>query len=232
MPLLPPTVGERLARCEQAVEAWGIVPGATVVLLIDGAVAASETSPGSYHVFNLGAGLNAGQSVKVRQTVATETSPDSPPVVVGDVEFPIPPPHLAPALLRCAHCLYADGMAPGSKVTMFTANEQRGRRPLGSGSVNRFGYACFDPGFIDDGPVFGIATTCGTDSAASPRSFLVPPPAHFPRRTCTTRSLAARALVISTRSPRARPSRSSPAAPHWARSATAGTRCTSICRAG
>ena len=97
MALLPPTVGERLAKCGTTVVVWGVVPGANVELRIDGATQ-NRVVNDSWTEFTV-ASLNANQQVTARQTLAPDpTSADSPAVVVGDVQLPPPSPRLAPTI--------------------------------------------------------------------------------------------------------------------------------------
>jgi hypothetical protein len=183
MPLLPPTVGERLARCEREVEVWGIVPGSDVELLINHVVADTRNVTGSGTTFSLGSNLLAGQIVTARQRQGAETSLESPHVEVGDVELPPPPPRLAPSIYRCAHCIYADGMAPGSMVTLFQGDSiEGGMRQVAQAVVNRLGFACFSPGdnLTIGIPVVGQATTCGINSTFSAPSALISAPGRFP----------------------------------------------------
>ncbi len=197
MPPLPPTVGERLVKCETQVEVWGIVTGANVDLLIDGvAVLTQNNVTGWGTTFTLAAPLVVGNRVTSRQTVSGTPSSESPEVVVGDVDLPPPPPRLAPSIYRCANCVYADGMAPGSTLTIFQGQDiDTGGHQIAQTTVGRDGTTCFSPGsgFADNTPIFGVATTCGINSVASPDSGLVdisgPLPApsiHSPIYGCQT----------------------------------------------
>src|SRR5215831_1678325 len=123
MALLPPTVGERLARCGTRVLVWGVVPGATVDLRIDGATVQTQVVNDSWFVFTLASGLNANQRVTARQTLAPDpASSDSPEVVASDVQLPPAPPRLAPTIFGCANCVYVDGVAPGATIRLLTGD--------------------------------------------------------------------------------------------------------------
>ncbi len=180
MALLPPTVGERLARCGTSVLVWGIVPGASVDLRIDGATVQNQTVNDSWFVFTLASGLNANQRVTARQTLAPDpSSSDSPEVVAGDVQLPPPPPRLAPTIFRCANCVYVDGVAPGATVRLLTGDVD-GTRTLGTAVADGEGSACFSPADLPGSSVFGDDTVCGSSSGFSPPTSLVSPPAALP----------------------------------------------------
>ncbi len=187
MALLPPIVGERLVKCEKEVEVWGIISGADVELSIDGTLVDTQHNvAGSGTTFTLPTGLAPHNKVTARQRKAGETDSNPSPIVeVGDVELPPPPPRLAPSIYRCANCVYADGMAPGSTVTLWQrrlVDEFEQDVQVASATVNRAGFACFSPGggFIGSNPIRGRVTTCGTDSTFSPSSSLVDSVARLP----------------------------------------------------
>ncbi|TDN67061.1 hypothetical protein [Paraburkholderia sp. BL10I2N1] len=180
MALLPPTVGERLARCGTSVAVWGIVPGASVELRVDGTTVQTQTVNDSWIVFTLASELAANQSVSARQTLAPDpTSNDSPAVVVGDVQIPPPPPRLTPDIFSCANCVYVDGLAPGATVTLLTGGVD-GTRTLGSAVADGDGTACFSPSDLSADQVFGTATVCASTSVFSPPSNVIAAPASLP----------------------------------------------------
>jgi hypothetical protein len=135
-PPLPPTVGERLVKCETSVDVWGILNGADVDLLINGNTVQTQNNVKSWGTsFTLGVSLTPGQAVTARQSLGGQPSAESPVVVVGDVDLPPPPPRLAPSIYRCSNCVFADGMAPGSTITVFQGGGRvaalpRSLRPL------------------------------------------------------------------------------------------------------
>jgi dienelactone hydrolase len=182
MALLPPTVGERLARCGTEVEVWGLVAGATIDLFVD-AAQHTMTSSGSWAVFSV-PGLNANQRVRARQTLGSEVSQDSPEVIVGEVALPPSPARLSPAIYRCAHCVYADGVAPGSTVTLLQSDKPRETRTIvATAKANRGGAACFGVSFGDGGFVYAQTTTCGQEGPLSAPSALVDAPTRLPAPT-------------------------------------------------
>jgi hypothetical protein len=195
---LPPTVGERLVKCETQVDVWGILNGANVDLLIDGNPVQTQNNVASWGTsFTLGAPLTPGQAVTARQSLGGPPSSESPAVIVGDVDLPPPPPRLAPSIYRCSNCVYADGMAPGSTITVFQSGnvEAGGATQVAQVNAGRDGAVCFGTGggFATSQPVFATATTCGVLSAPSPNSALVdipgPLPAthiHYPIYACQT----------------------------------------------
>src|SRR5260370_24320256 len=179
MALLPPTVGERLAKCGTTVVVWGVVPGANVELRIDGATQ-NRVVNDSWTEFTV-ASLNANQQVTARQTLAPDpTSADSPAVVVGDVQLPPPSPRLAPTIFRCAGCIYADGMVPGSPVTLLQTNIDN-QVTIGTAVADGDGAACLGPKTdIAMMPVFGTVITCGSASGMSAPTGVIDPPAALP----------------------------------------------------
>ncbi len=180
MALLPPTVGERLARCGTSVVVWGIVPGASVELRVDGTTVQTQTVNDSWTIFTLTSALGANQRVSARQTLAPDPpSSDSPAVVVSDVQLPPPPPRFAPTLFSCANCVYADGLAPGATVTLLVGDID-GMSVLGSAVADGGGTACFSPSDLPGASVFGTTTVCGSTSAFSPPSNLIAAPASLP----------------------------------------------------
>ena len=90
---LPPTVGERLVKCETLVEVWGILSSANVDLLINGNPVQTQNNLMSWGTtFTLGAPLTPGQAVTARQSLGGPPSSESPAVIVGDVDLPPQPP--------------------------------------------------------------------------------------------------------------------------------------------
>jgi hypothetical protein len=158
--LLPPTVGERLARCGTDIEVWGIMPNSDVDLDIDGTeqtITVSSTAT----VFTV-APLKAGALVSARQRLGTDKSEWSNKVKVEDVLLPPPPPRTEPSILRCAHCVGAWGVAPGSQVEL-----AKGGLTIAEGDVDRNGLVCVG---LKDHPSPGFQTTaitCGQGSAPS-----------------------------------------------------------------
>jgi hypothetical protein len=180
MALLPPTVGERLVRCGTSVVVWGIVPGATVDLRVNGATVQSRAISDSWAVFTLASELSANQRVTARQTLSLDaTTSDSPAVIVGDVQLPPPPPRLAPTVYRCANCIYADGMAPGATVTLLEGDVE-GTRTLATAVADGEGAACFGASDLGAGQVFAVTTVCASTSASSPPTSVVASPASLP----------------------------------------------------
>jgi hypothetical protein len=179
MALLPPTIGERIAKCGTQIEVWGIVPGANVDLRVNGASVLTQNVAGSYAVFAVAA-LNANDQVTALQTFGAETSGESPAVVVGDVQLPPPPPHVAPSVYGCLQCFYADGMAPGSTFTLLRADVD-GSAPLGTATAGRDGAVCFGPSSsLQPGPVFAQVATCAQLSTFSPQVTVELSPASLP----------------------------------------------------
>jgi hypothetical protein len=182
---LPPTVGERLVKCEMSVDVWGILNGADVDLLINGAPVQTLNNVQSWGTsFALGTPLTSGQAVTARQSLGGPPSSESPAVLVGDVDLPPTPARLAPSICRCSSCVYADGVAPGSTITVFQGGSQEGGGATQIVQViaGRDGTACFGTGggFANAKPIFATATTCGVSSAPSPTSALVDIPGPLP----------------------------------------------------
>ena len=151
---LPPTVGERLARCGTHVDVWGIIPGADVTLEFNGgqqtlmvnATANTFTVPG----------LATGAKVRARQKSGADLSDWSNRVIVEDVQLPPAPPNTEATIAQCALCLAAWGVAPGSHVQI-----KKGSLITAEGDANRNGLACMtmtqSPGLSYD----SVTITCG-----------------------------------------------------------------------
>src|ERR1044072_5311253 len=119
MPLLPPTVHERLARCGTSIVIRGLVGGATVEVDVSGA-RYSFVAAGAGH--NLGVPpLAADDVVRARQDDGSGNgfTPWSPSVIVEDAASP---PTAAPLLPlevgECSHCVRVEGLVPGCEVEL------------------------------------------------------------------------------------------------------------------
>jgi hypothetical protein len=164
---------------------WGILNGANVDLLIDGSLVQTQNNVTSWGTsFALGAQLTPRQAVTARQSLGGSPSSESPAVVVGDVDLPPPPARLAPSVFRCSNCIYADGMAPGSTITIFQGGDREGggATQIAQAIADRDGAACFGTGggFPNNQPIFATATTCGITSDRSPNSALADIPGPLP----------------------------------------------------
>ncbi len=136
MPLLPPTVAERLARCGTRVLVTGLAASAEVTV----SVGADD------HTFTATSGsrtlivppLAAGVEVTARQQDAGGPSGSSAPVVVEEVALPPQArPELPGQVGMCAECIHVGGLVPGCDVEVFVLGA-----PAGEGVANRHGSAC------------------------------------------------------------------------------------------
>lgn len=136
MPLLPPTVHERLARCGTQVALSGLVAGATVEVTVGAAVHTFTATGGGFGLTV--PPLAAGDLVTARQDDGSGLTPPSPPIAV---EGALVPPAAAPLLPSdvgsCSQCVRVAGMVPGCEVALFVAGAQ-----VGGGRVGRDGTAC------------------------------------------------------------------------------------------
>lgn len=155
---LPPTVGERLSACGTQVEVWGIIPGANVDLDVGG-VTLSANVNAIAHTFVVPP-LAAGMKVSARQAAAGFTSNAGNVVVVEDVQLPPIPPVTDPEFARCAHCIQAWGVAPGSTIRIFAGHQE-----VASGTANGQGFACMDVAQRMPTPLYAQVRTCGQVSA-------------------------------------------------------------------
>ena len=155
---LPPTVGERLARCGTHVEVWGIVPGADVTLEVAGAQQ-TLTVNSTAMTFTVGSlATNAG--VRARQRVAADISDWSNVVLVEDVQLPPSAPVTERTISGCAHCISAWGAAPGSRIEI-----THGSLIMAEGEISRSGVACMEMKFKPADLRWRSATiTCGVPS--------------------------------------------------------------------
>ena len=116
---LAPTVHERLARFGTTIHVDGLAGGLTELFVVhtDGTRTSYEyNGPDSAHDFVV-APLSAHETVVARQTLGTETTPESPPVVVEDCLYPPDTsPRLPESVDPCAHCRGVEGNVPGAEV--------------------------------------------------------------------------------------------------------------------
>ncbi|CAN5538773.1 hypothetical protein BH23CHL4_BH23CHL4_15290 [soil metagenome] len=135
---LVPTLHERIARCNPSVYLDRLVPGADVVVSVDG-MELNATAGGSSMQFPVPA-LNGGEIIRARQDAGAGFTPWSPDVEVEDVILPpIVSPHLPEEVGACSQCVYVYGMAPGSDVEVFLFSSGD---VVGNGRVGRDGAAC------------------------------------------------------------------------------------------
>lgn len=133
---LPPTIHERLARCNEQVFIDGLIKGAAVELFIDGDriefVAATNAQ-----TLNVPP-LNAGSVLRARQNPGDGFTPFSANVVVEEVATP---PKSAPgtpeAVSACSGCILINHTSPGARVEVFLNDVL-----VGEGTANRKGFAC------------------------------------------------------------------------------------------
>jgi dienelactone hydrolase len=136
MPLLPPTVHERIARCGTEVALSGLVAGATAEVSVAGAVH-TVVATGSRHSLTV-APLAAGDEVRARQDDGSGPTPWSPTVTVEDAAVPpTAPPQLPSEVGACSQCVHVRGMVPGCEVRL-----EVGGHDVGSGRADRVGEAC------------------------------------------------------------------------------------------
>ncbi len=172
-PPLPPTVGERLARCGTHVEVWGIVPGADVTLDIEGAQQ-TQTVSGTGTTFTVSP-LPANARIRARQRVGADDSNWGNVVTVDDVLLPPAPPNTEHAIARCAGCIGAWGGVPGSRVEI-----REGGSPIATGEANRMGWACMATTSKPATPMDAVAIVCGAPSSPQGIISIFDPPAPLP----------------------------------------------------
>lgn len=194
MPLLPPTVGERLARCGTRVWVFGVTPGSDVDLrrIRPGGETDVETitAEGTRALFELDRPLEANERISARQRVASDGSEWGNSVEVEDVMLPPAPPRTEPSIQRCGRCTLADGAPPGSTVELM-----QGGSVIGRGEINRHGWTCLR---VEEMPrstsdLRARAVTCDQDSpptgtiGVDDRSYLPPPVVVEPVFGCQTK---------------------------------------------
>lgn len=133
---LPPTVHERLARCNERIFVDGLVTGALAELRVDGAVFSAIAGSGQ-HTFTVPP-LNAGAEVRARQDTGAGFTPFSASVFVEDAFVP---PEAAPTLPEeigaCSQCVLVSHATPGAQIEIFVQNKL-----VGEGFANRHGAVC------------------------------------------------------------------------------------------
>jgi hypothetical protein len=159
MGLLPPTVGERLAKCGTQVSVWGITPGADVTLDVGGGQQTVKVNA-TATTFTVSGGLAATAKVRALQRVPPDTSGWGNVVEVEDVLLPPAAPLMEASIARCAACVGAWGAAPGSRIEL-----TQGGTLVAAGDVGGDGLACMTTqnrpiSFMDS-----AAITCGVPSS-------------------------------------------------------------------
>ncbi len=179
MPILPPTVLERLARCGNRIYVNGLVSGADVVVTVGG-VEHSFVAAGSSHVLNVPP-LNPLDAAHARQDDGSGFSNESAGVVVEDAESPPAVPPLLPGQVGyCSHCVHVSGLVPGCEVELL-----QGGATVGAAAANRHGYACVPVklerrGQDDGGVLHGKMIVCGADSPLAATPLVADPPLAKP----------------------------------------------------
>jgi hypothetical protein len=135
---LPPTVLERIARCNDSVLLDRLVPGAEVVLSVDG-TELSHTATGNAMQFPVPS-LAGGELIRAKQDAGLGFTPWSAAVEVENAFVPpIVGPHLPEEVGACSQCVHVYGMAPGCEVelTLLSTGDV-----VGHGTADRGGAAC------------------------------------------------------------------------------------------
>lgn len=134
--ILPPTVHERLARCNERVFVDGIVPGALVELQVGTAVTSAVVASGG-HTFTVPP-LVPGEIVRARQDDGSGFTPFSDTVTVEDAFVP---PQAEPTLPEeinvCSQCVLVTHATPGALIEVFAEGAQ-----AGVAFANRHGTVC------------------------------------------------------------------------------------------
>lgn len=160
MGLLPPTVGERLAKCGTQVGVWGISPGADVTLDF-GSGQQTVKVTASATTFTVSGGLTATARVRAFQQLPPDNSGWGNVVEVEDALLPPAAPLMEASIARCAACVGAWGAAPGSRIEL-----TQGGVLLAAGDVGGDGLACLTMTSRPISPMDSAAITCGVPSSA------------------------------------------------------------------
>jgi dienelactone hydrolase len=135
---LVPTVHERIARCNTSIHLDRLVPGADVVVAVDG-TEHNATAPGSSMNFPVPS-LGGGEIIHAKQDAGAGFTPWSPDVEVEDVILPpIVSPHLPQEVGACSQCVSVHGIVPGSEIELFLFSTGT---IVGNGRADRGGEAC------------------------------------------------------------------------------------------
>lgn len=168
MALLPPRVKGPLSECSSRVRVEATVTGATVEVLVAGAIVGSGTATGPAITVVVGGGaLPPGDEVRARQQIGVDISASSPDPVVVQAK----PPDIGPVGFRshlhvCGECLWLEGLVPGAKVEVHgnagllgTAESYDGNARVGLSSGVQAGdtitaqqEACGEAGVPTEGP--------------------------------------------------------------------------------
>jgi hypothetical protein len=171
--LLPPTVGERLSQCGTQVEVWGITPGAAVTLDVSG-VSQTITVNATGNTFIV-PGMAPNAKVRAMQKKGADQSDWSNVANAEPVALPPGPPAIEPSLPRCIQCIFAWGVAPGSKVEVLN-----GSVVTADGIADRGGNACMTVKQPPASTYVTQTTTCGAVSPDKGQITVVAPPDEVP----------------------------------------------------
>lgn len=176
----PPRIAEPLYACTRAVRVLSVIPGASVDLEVNGAVAATDVSDGeSYVSFELGFDLAAGDTLRARQTMDGTTSDWSQTVTVETYTGSIPAPVIDPLeVTECGRRIGVRSTIPGVLITAF----QNGASPtdMWTDSTKKIAIGP-GPQPWDAGDVFTArASLCGNVSPMSAPVTARPAPESLP----------------------------------------------------
>lgn len=134
--MLPPTVYERVAHCNERILVDGISSGALVELHIGTDIYSTVVAANS-HAFAVPA-VNAGDVIRSRQDDGSGFTPFSATVIVENAFVPpVAAPSLPEEIEVCSQCVRVTHVTPGALVELISEGEL-----VGAGWANRHGAIC------------------------------------------------------------------------------------------
>ena len=178
MKILAPEVVGPLSQCSTKVQIRGNIAGATVIVVVNGADAASHVSKFADAVYTIGAALQANDIVSARQTLSSDSSDNSLPITVQAAPAQLSALTLQSQLYACARRLWTTGGVPGAMVQGRIGTQVVGTSEVVSG-IAAFTY---DPVLAAAEVMTLKQTTCtgANNSQTSPKATAQPSPLPVP----------------------------------------------------
>lgn len=130
MPLLGISVIGPLSECSSSVRVEGQISGSTVAIFMTGHSGSIGGGVASWSdqsfPLNAGVTLTPGQTVFATQTLASQTSPQGPGIIVQKKPSTIGPMAFQSHLYQCGRCVWLVGAVPGAHVNLTVLGIPRG----------------------------------------------------------------------------------------------------------
>ncbi len=130
---LSPPVIDAVDQCSTHVYVQSYIPKATVRIYLNGTTVIGTATPRlGFTAVNLTHALHTNDQLTARQFVnGLKSAASSPPVIVGAMPNPLPPPSVDNHLYECGNVVDVDGLLPG--VTVTVTDVTAGNANIGNG---------------------------------------------------------------------------------------------------